>query len=114
MEKSDSKSVGEVLSQNAIKPIKNGGMSPLAQENKKRELAEELTGLSERMGVKKFIELKTKELGNKGFVDCSIDELQSLVSVATDIAPKINPDQAKKNQELFETVIDKFDGEVIR
>tara|TARA_R100000234_G_scaffold30069_4_gene17583 strand:- start:9380 stop:10330 length:951 start_codon:yes stop_codon:yes gene_type:complete len=113
-EKSASASIGEVLGETNIKPTNGGGMSPLAQEKKKQKLAEELTGLSERMGVKKFIELKTKELGNKGFVDCSIEELQSLVSVAKDLAPKINPEQAKKNQELFETVVDKFDGEVIQ
>ena len=112
--KSDSSSIGEILRESTIEPSNGQGMSPLAQEKQKQALAEELTGLSERMGVKKFIELKTAELGSKGFNECSIEELQALVSVAKDVAPKINPEQAKQQQELLEKVVDKFDGEIVQ
>jgi len=115
-EDSTTKSIGEVINKDsALKPIKNGGMSPLAQDNKKKELALVLTGLSERMGVKKFIELKTSELGNKGFVDCSIEELEGLISIAETVAPKIDPELQKQQQgELLDKVMDTFDGEVIK
>jgi len=92
----------------------NNGMSPLSQEKQKEKLATRLTELSEQMGIKKFIELKTTELGSKGFHDCNIGELQGLVSIAESKMPKETIEMMKKQGELLEKVVDTFDGQIIR
>ena len=92
----------------------NNGMSPLSQEKQKEKLATRLTELSEQMGIKKFIELKTTELGSKGFHDCNIGELQGLVSIAESKMPKETIEMMKKQGELLEKVVDTFDGQIIK
>lgn len=92
----------------------NNGMSPLSQAKQKEKLANRLTELSEQMGIKKFIELKTKELGSKGFHDCNNEELQGLISVAESKIPKETLEQIEKQGELLDKVLDIFDGEIIK
>jgi len=90
-------------------------MSPLRIHNRKQELAETLTGLSERIGWTEFTKIKQQELGKKGFKECEIAELEALQSILEslpEIAVKLKP--SKKDDKLLDKVIETFDGEVLR
>jgi hypothetical protein len=113
----EKKSVGQM-----IKNIGNGALvvaddekklSPLSIERERRDLASELTNLSELLGMETFQKIKKDVVGTKGFTQCEIEELRELKKVCDENIPQKTKEDMAKNEELFDKVLETFDGEII-
>ena len=87
--------------------------TPLSLERRRRDVANELTILSQVLGMEKFQEIKTREVGAKGFAQCELDELEKLKEIMDGSIPTKTKKSIEKQEELLNKVVETFDGQIL-
>lgn len=87
--------------------------TPLSLERERRDIANELTILSNVLGMEKFQEIKVAGVGTKGFNQCELEELRELKKAMEDSVPPKTKKAIAKQEELLNKVVDTFDGEML-